>query len=302
MAALRSLKFDFECMASPCEIAIEGRGEKQMRCGAQAAIDEVRRIEAKFSRYLASSVVSRINERAGGEPEAVDEETASLLAFAAQLWEASDGLFDITSGVLRKAWDFRNARVPTQPQLDALLPFVGWQQVELRGREVRLPRAGMEIDFGGFGKEYAADRAAAVLLESGLQHALVNLGGDIHVLGPHADGSPWQVAVERPRPGGEGPLATLPLARGGIATSGDYERAFELDGRRYCHILDPRTGWPVTAWQSITVTAANTTTAGALSTTAMLMGEAAADWLDAQGAAWLGVRCDGSLIVRHERQ
>lgn len=299
MAAPRSLRFDFECMASPCEIALEGADEPALRRAAAAAIDEVRRIEAKYSRYRADSVVWCINAAAGRDAVPVDEETASLLAFAGRLWQASEGLFDITSGVLRRAWDFRVPRLPAQHEIDALLPLVGWQRVELGAAHVRLPRHGMEIDFGGFGKEYAADRAAAVLLEAGVRHALVNLGGDIHVLGPHHDGSPWQVAVDRPRPGGgDGPLAAVPLSRGGIATSGDYERAFELGGRRYCHILHPHTGWPVETWQSVTVLAANTTAAGALSTTAMLNGDAAAGWLDAQGVAWLGVRGDGSLVRR----
>ena len=160
----------------------------------------------------------------------------------------------------------------------------------------------MQLDFGGFGKEYAADRAAGILLRHGVAHALVNLGGDIHVLGPHGApelaGQPWQVAIERPRPDAAGPLATLAIERGGVATSGDYERFFELDGKRYCHILDPRTGWPVGEWQSISVVAANTTAAGALSTIAMLKGGQAVDWLTGQGAAWLAARADGELL-RH---
>lgn len=135
------------------------------------------------------------------------------------------------------------------------------------------------LDFGGFGKEYAADRAAAVLLQHGIQHALVNLGGDLHALGerglPELQGAPWSVHIQQPRPqtsGNDTTLAVLPLARGGLATSGDYERFFMVEGMRYCHVLDPRTGWPVAQWQSVTVLAANTTTAGALTTIAMLKG------------------------------
>jgi FAD:protein FMN transferase len=287
-------------MASPCELLLEGQGEAALRRGAAAAIAEVRRIESKFSRYLPHSVVSRINAAAGGEPLDVDAETASLLDFAASLWASSDGLFDATSGVLRRAWDFTARRLPQAGQIELLLPLVGWQQVEWNGARIRLPRPGMQLDFGGFGKEYAADRAAGVLQQHGVLHALVNLGGDIHVLGPHGApglaGQPWQVAIERPRPGAAAPLATLAIERGGVATSGDYERFFELEGRRYCHILDPRSGWPVGEWQSITAVAANTTAAGALSTIAMLKGAQAVDWLTSQGAAWLAVRSDGELL------
>lgn len=289
-------------MASPCELLLEGQGEAALRRAAAAAIAEVRRVESKFSRYLPHSVVSRINANAGGEAQDVDGETASLLDFAASLWASSDGLFDATSGVLRRAWDFTARRLPQPAEIEVLLPLVGWAQVEWDGARIRLPRPGMQLDFGGFGKEYAADRAAGVLLEHAVAHALVNLGGDIHVLGPHGApslaGQPWQVAIERPRPGVAGPLATLAIESGGVATSGDYERFFELQGRRYCHILDPRSGWPVGEWQSITAVAANTTAAGALSTIAMLKGAQAVEWLTGQGAAWLAVRADGELL-RH---
>jgi FAD:protein FMN transferase len=289
-------------MASPCELLLEGRGEAALRRGAAAAIAEVRRIESKFSRYLPQSVVSRINAAAGAEPVDVDAETASLLDFAATLWTSSDGLFDATSGVLRRAWDFKAQRLPAPGEIEILLPLVGWKQVEWNGAAIRLAKPGMQLDFGGFGKEYAADRAAGVLLEHGVLHALVNLGGDIHVLGPHGvpelAGQPWQVAIERPRPGEGGALATLAIERGGIATSGDYERFFELEGKRYCHILHPRTGWPVDAWQSITAVAANTTAAGALSTIGMLKCAEAVDWLTGQDCAFLAVRADGELI-RH---
>jgi FAD:protein FMN transferase len=302
VSSWRSLRFEFTAMASPCELLLEGRDEAALRRGATAAIAEVRRIESKFSRYLPHSVVSRINAAAGDKLVQVDPETASLLDFAASLWDVSGGLFDATSGVLRRAWDFTAQRLPRQEEITPLLALVGWQLVERRGASIRLPRAGMQLDFGGFGKEYAADRAAGVLLEHGVMHALVNLGGDIHVLGPHGApglaGQPWQVAIERPRTGAGGSLATLAVERGGVATSGDYERFFELEGKRYCHILDPRTGWPVGDWQSITAVAANTTAAGALSTIAMLKGREAVAWLTAEGAAYLAVRADGELL-RH---
>lgn len=303
MSRWRTLRFEFQAMASPCSLQMDGRDEGVMRRAAAEAIAEVQRIEHKFSRYREDSVISRINRSAGLDAVETDTETSGLLDFAQALWSLSDGLFDITSGVLRHAWDFKNARMPEPAMLEGLLARVGWQQLERHGHQVRLRLPGMELDFGGFGKEYAADRAAAVLQSHGIVHALVNLGGDLHALGerglPELEGTPWQIEIQHPRPASEDantPLALLPLARGGLATSGDYERYFIHEGQRYCHVLDPRTGWPVSHWQSVSVLAANTTSAGALSTIAMLKGTDAIGWLQAQGARYLAVQHDGQVL------
>jgi thiamine biosynthesis lipoprotein len=210
------------------------------------------------------------------------------------LYAISDGLFDITSGVLRQAWNFRVPRVPTADELASLLALVGWHMVERKGGSVRLARAGMELDFGGFGKEYAADRAAAVLRAQGVQHGYVNLGGDMSVIGPQADGSPWQIGIQDPRDT-ELTIASLAVERGGLATSGDYERYFELHGRRYCHILDPRTGMPVRYWRSVSVLAPLAVAAGSTSTIAMLLGERAPHFLEQSGFAWLAQDAAGRL-------
>lgn len=307
MSRWRTLRFDFSAMASPCSVQMDGQDERLMRRAAQAMVAEVQRIEQKFSRYRESSVVSRINRAAGQQWVEVDAETQGLLDFAQALWTQSDGLFDVTSGVLRRAWDFKKAVLPDPGHLQALLPLVGWQHLQRKGRQVRLDQVGMELDFGGFGKEYAADRAAAVLHSHQISHALINLGGDLHALGgrglPQSATAPWQIEVQHPRPDpaqAQAPLALLPLTRGGLATSGDYERFFIQDGQRYCHILDPRTGWPVSHWQSVSVLAANTVTAGALATIAMLKGPTAADWLDSQNVDYLMVRHDGHK--RHRTQ
>lgn len=303
MARWRTLQFDFAAMASPCSIQVDGQDERVLRQAAAAAIAEVQRIERKFSRYQADSVISRINRSAGQAAVEVDSETQELLGFAHALWEMSDGLFDISSGVLRRAWDFKKANLPDEALLAQALACVGWQHVERQGSSVRLARAGMELDFGGFGKEYAADRAAAVLERHGLRHALVNLGGDLHALGPRGlpelKGAPWSIQIAHPRPAtGQvtAPLAYLALERGGLASSGDYERFFILEGKRYCHVLNPITGWPVAHWQSISVLASNTTTAGALATIAMLKEQDAEAWLQAQGTRYLGVLGDGTVV------
>jgi thiamine biosynthesis lipoprotein len=299
MAADDDIGFRFTAMASTCEVRIGATGRRGAARFAAQAIAEVRRIEAKYSRYRADSVVSRINASAGSGGEVgVDSETAQLLDFADGLWSASDGLFDITSGTLRKAWDFRSARMPAPGELDALLPRVGWSRVRWDGASIALPLAGMEVDFGGFGKEYAADRAATVLQQLGVRSGLVNLGGDIRIVGPRPDGSPWSLGIQDPRDATR-LLARLPLAEGALATSGDYERFFERDGRRYCHILDPRTGWPVAHWRSVSVVAPACLAAGALSTIAMLRGADAPAALAAQRVAFVAVDSEGRV---HEGQ
>ena len=177
-------RFTFRAMAAENEVQVHAGDEALAETIANAAIAEVKRIEAKYSRYLADSVVSRINAAAGADAVAVDEETMALLAFADACFRQSDGLFDATSGVLRRAWNFKEAHVPWQSELDALLPLVGWQNVEVSDAQVRLAKPGMQLDFGGFGKEYAVDRAARVMRERGAESAMVNLAGDLAILGP----------------------------------------------------------------------------------------------------------------------
>ena len=256
---------------------------------ATAAMGEVKRIEAKYSRYLADSVVSVINRAAEKSPVDIDAETAQLLAYADVCYTQSDGLFDITSGILRRAWNFKADRPPSRAAIAQLLPLIGWQHVVRTPTQVSLSIEGMEIDFGGFGKEYAADRAAAVLLSYGLRHAFVNLGGDVVVTGPHADGQPWQLGIRHPRQD-NGVIATLPISSGAIATSGDYERFLEFEGRRYSHILDPRTGESVQGFQSVTAFAPTCLVAGSITTIAMLKGEEAGrKWLVDNECRYLAV-------------
>lgn len=290
------LGFEFQAMGTACRLRLAGCSEEAARMAADAAIAEVRRIEVKYSRYRADSIVARINASAGSEQAVeVDAETADLLDFAERLHAASNGLFDVTTGVLRRVWDFRAGRLPGPAALAAELARVGWRHVRWRRPFVELTQAGMELDFGGFGKEYAADRAGTLLLEQGVPGGLVNLGGDIRVIGPHPDGSPWALGIADPRRA-DAVIATIALHRGGLATSGDYERFFEIDGQRYCHILDPRSGWPVQHWRSVSVTAPACLAAGALSTIAMLSGAGAHELLRNQGVGFLTVDAQGHIL------
>lgn len=285
----------FGAMACACEVVVPGH-DPRAHDAAQAAMAEVRRIETKYSRYRDDSVVSRINAAAGqGRATPIDAETAGLLAFADQLHQQSGGLFDLTSGVLRRAWDFRSGRVPTAGELQALLPLVDWARVAWDDHQLLLPEAGMQLDFGGIGKEYAADRAVATLQALGLRHGFVNLGGDLRVLGPRPDGMPWSFAVQHPRRERE-VCGRIALRTGALATSGDYERFFITpDGRRCCHILDPRTGQPVRHWQAVSVVAPLCIAAGALATMAMLIGAQAPGRLSTPGVGFLLVDAGGQV-------
>lgn len=284
----------FDAMASRCEIRLAAADAVAAQALAQCATDEVRRIEAKYSRYQGGSVVSRINAEAGRESVTCDAETLALLEYADTLFDTSGGLFDITAGVLRRAWNFRQAQLPTQDALQALCQLVDWRSVQREGQCIRLPAVGMELDFGGIGKEYAADRAAAALLGQGVTHGYVNLGGDIRVLGPQPQGRPWIIGIQHPRDSKQ-LIASIAVSSGAIATSGDYERFFELNGCRYCHILRPRSGWPVDYWRSVSVQAASALQAGSLATVAMLKEAQALPFLAQQNVSYLAVDQQGCL-------
>jgi thiamine biosynthesis lipoprotein len=158
---------------------------------------------------------------------------------------------------------------------------VGWHRAEFDDRQVRLPIEGMELDLGGIGKEYAADRAADMCLALGMVGGFVDLGGDIRVIGPRADGTGWRFGIRDPLNAGS-LSGELTLTSGALATSGDYERGFEADGKRYGHLLDARSGWPVDHWRSVSVAAPTAVAAGMLATLGMLMGEQARTMLEAE--------------------
>jgi thiamine biosynthesis lipoprotein len=277
----------FFAMGSPCEVRLDCADAELAGVLAAEAEGEARRIERKFSRYRADSVISQINR--SGEPGVlVDVETAALLDYAARFHEISGGLFDITSGVLRRVWTFDGSdRVPTSEAVEALMPLVGWEKVRWTAPRLVLPE-GMEIDFGGLGKEYAVDCALLrIQAASPSTPALVNFGGDLRVTGPRWNGGRWRAAIESVDRHGRCE-ALLEIIEGALTTSGDARRYLLKDGVRYSHILDPRTGWPVkNPPRSVTVAAPTCIEAGLLSTLAMLHGQGAEEFLASEGIqAW----------------
>ena len=305
----------FRAMASPCEVLIDGVSDAQARAMALAVAGEAWRIERTLSRYRTDNLVHRINT-ANGAPIAVDAELARLLDFADQCHRLSDGRFDITAGALRRVWRFEpGSSVPTRKAVAAVLKSVGWQKVrwqkirwqphvdaageqpEQASRLLQMP-AGMEIDLGGIGKEYAVDRALAQALtlsfepdgstagavRRGPPACLVNFGGDLRANRPPDGRDAWQIGVEAAGAATGTAASVLALAHGACTTSGDAYRFIERKGRRYGHILDPRTGYPVPgAPRAVTVRGGTCTETGVLSTLAMLEGRDAEAFLAAQG-------------------
>jgi thiamine biosynthesis lipoprotein len=276
----------FTAMASPCEVILSTIDRPAaLRLGAIVA-QEAWRVEKKFSRYRADSVTAWIHANCGTVID-VDSETASLIDFASQCFQISDGLFDITSGILRHAWKFDGSdRVPESKAIERLLPLIGFDKLEWRSPHLLLPM-GMELDFGGIGKEYAVDRAYELLAAQRNDPFLINFGGDLRANRAPAHGS-WQIGIERPEKAGEA-SRILELEHGALATSGDSRRYLLKDGVRFGHILDPRTGWPVAgAPRSVTVAASSCTEAGLLATLALLQGDRAKELLEQEGVRyWL---------------
>jgi thiamine biosynthesis lipoprotein len=276
----------FTAMAGPCEVLLPAADRAQALELGTLAAREAWRVERKYSRYRDDSVVAWLHRHRATAVD-VDEETASLLDFAATCYAVSDGLFDVTSGILRRAWTFDGSnRVPEPSEVESLLPLVGFDKLQWHSPQLTLP-AGMELDFGGIGKEYAVDRAYEVLAAQRSAAFLVNFGGDLRANRPPPHGK-WQIGIERPGSDREAALL-LELDRGALATSGDARRFLLKDGIRYGHVLNPRTGWPVPdAPRSVTVAASSCTEAGLLSTLALLQGARAQAFLEEQAAQhWL---------------
>ena len=273
----------FSAMASPCELLIASDDPKTANAIMIQAVAEATRIEQKYSRFITGNPVWEMNH-ARGHLVAIDNETAHLLAFAAQCYQLSDGLFDISAGPLMTLWRFDGCgNIPSQDEIDKARVRVDFSRVHFTDTELTLPKW-MSLDFGGIGKEYAVDRVAHQLATQWPQISiLVNFGGDICCpIAKSSDMSAWQIGIENPN-ALDNAAAVLQIRHGALATSGDTRRFIEKDGLRFGHIIDPRSGYPVAnAPRSVTVLGPNCVTAGMLATMAMLQGQNAESFLEEQ--------------------
>ncbi|HYG58410.1 MAG TPA: FAD:protein FMN transferase, partial [Symbiobacteriaceae bacterium] len=244
---------------------------------ADAAIDEISRLEGLWHPGRAESDVARVNAAAGLEAVKVAPETLDLAERALAVASLTDGAFDPTIGPLVLAWGFGGGenRVPSSASREAARGLVGYQdlKVDRAAGTLFLARPGMVLDLGAVAKGYSAESIRSLLMGRGVKSALVQLGGSVALLGrrPGGEGGRWQVAVQHPR-NPEGFLAGLSLAEGFVDTAGDYQRFFERDGVRYHHILDPATGEPARGLASVTVIAPRGDQADAYATAAFVMG------------------------------
>jgi FAD:protein FMN transferase len=263
-------------MGTMFQVSVAGVEEQAARAAISAALDAVAEVEARLSPHRDTSEVSRLNAAAGGDPVPISAETVEVLQLARQISERSEGAFDVTFAALSPVWRSLRATPPTLPSDEAVAAaraLVDYRQlvVDARARTASLQRPSMRLDLGGIGKGHGIDRAGAVLEARGIQNYIVGGGGDLLVRGSK-QGTPWRLGIQHPRRRG-GLIGTLVFTRDqAVVTSGDYERFVEIDGRRYHHILDPRTGHPVSHTVSVTLTAPNATLADALSTAVFVLG------------------------------
>jgi thiamine biosynthesis lipoprotein len=284
------MRFEFSTMGCPCALHVEDVSDDVAQRALAVTLAEVDRLDRKYSHYRDDSLLATLQRSTDAID--VDDETANLFDFAAELHRQSDGLFDITAGKLTRLWD---GRKPAQAEIDAALRVTGWHRIEWRRPTLRVTTRHMHLDFGGLVKEYAADRCAELCREAGVGSGVVDLGGDLALIGPHANGEAWIVGIKAPRAEGKA-AASIALPRGGLATSGDYERALVIDGKRYSHIVDPRTGWPIESFASVSVVADSCLVAGSASTLAMLLGiERGGAWLRELGLPHLCIDGDGNV-------
>ena len=275
------LQHQFKAMGGPARLLVEHRDSKVEKIALRRILDELLRIERKFSFYINSSLVSSINNSAGTKKMIeIDDEFASLLHFADTLYKESDGAFDPTAGILKDVWKLDKLSLPDNDEILEKLSCVGWTKFDWSSHSARLSVKGMKIDLGGIVKEYAVDFATKILRDLNIKSALVDLAGDIGVIG----GKPGKS------------VSILRLSDICVATSGDYERALIINGKRYSHLINPKTGQPIDGLASCTVVSEQCLLAGGTATTASLKEKhEIMEWLENIGLPYLAI--DTSLQV-----
>jgi len=288
--------FSFKAMGSPCQLQFYADSNEQANELYQSVVSQIEQLEQRYSRFRPDSLITKINQRAGtGRSTLLDPETRLLLHYAEQCYQESEGLFDVTSGVLNRLWHIDNQQIPSDQAIEQLLPQVGWDKVEWDEQKIYLPLSGMQLDFGGIVKEYAADTAANICLKHPIHSGIVELGGDVRVIGPLPDGQGWPIGIADPH-GEKSTIAQIRLTQGALASSGDYERYLEIDGKRYSHLLNPKTGRPISAMRATSVIADQCIVAGSLATIAMLKAEQGQNWLEQLGQPYLCYLANNQVI------
>jgi thiamine biosynthesis lipoprotein len=269
-------RLTFPALGTTCEVQYVAPGNGAPAVDFElAAVDWVLAFEAKYSRFRPASLLSRINAAAGRSWVEVDEETDELFGLCDSLYIMTEGVLDPTALPLISLWNWKveNPMLPGPADVAAARRLTGWRKVQRSPGRVFLPEAGMALDFGGFGKEYAVDIVAQMAAMYGITNVLVDFGHDLRAIGAPPGRPAWHIGLEDPHHPGH-TAGSIAVNDKGVASSGDYVRCFRINGRRFGHIIDPRTGWPVAnGCIQATVLARSCLQAGILSTTAFVLGQ-----------------------------
>jgi len=274
-AAMELRRVQFAALGTRCELQLATADESAARAFVTRAIGWVEAFEAKYSRFRCDSWLSRVNAAAGANWVEADAEAEQLLALCDTLYFVTGGVLDPTILPLLRLWNYHDpqARAPGDEAIAAARRLVGWRKVQREPGRVFLPEPGMSLDFGGFGKEYAVDMVAQLALDHGLGNVLVDFGHDLRVLGAPPGRAAWHIGLENPRAPGTASGSVALAGNRGVASSGDYARRVLIGGKRFGHIVDPRTGRPVAnGCVQATAIAGTCLQAGVLSTTAFVLG------------------------------
>lgn len=263
-------------MGSRFDITVVAKDSLEANYFITLAVNEITRIEKLISSWDKKSETTLINKNAGIAPIKVSKELYELIERSLKISKLTDGAFDVSYASMDKIWQFNGnmTQVPNAKQIKQSVAKVGYKNIILNKEEstVYLKQKGMKIGFGAIGKGYAADKAKALLVKKGVISGIINASGDMNTWGKQPNGEEWKVAITNPMDKNKA-FALLPITNGAVVTSGNYEKFVMLNGKRYSHIIDPRTGYPSSSIISVTVFAPKAELADALATSVFVMGK-----------------------------
>lgn len=270
------VKRNIKLMGNAFEFAVSSEDEEMANTRIQMAINEVKRIEKLLTTFSEDSVTSEINRKAGMEEVTVDSEVFDLITRCVNISKLTQGAFDITYGSFDKRfWNFDTnmKELPSKENAAKAVALINYQNIILNKEKltVFLAKKGMRIGFGGIGKGYAADRAKRIMKSHGVENGFVNAAGDLNAWGVQENGKPWTIGIADPNQKNN-LLSSLALTNAAVATSGNYEKYVIIDGKRYSHTIDPKTGYPVSGIKSVSIITKNAELADALATPVTVMG------------------------------
>jgi len=265
-------------MGSRFDITVVANDSIQANKYIDTAVAEISRIEKLISSWDDNSQTSEINRNAGAKPLKVDKELFNLIERAIGISKLTDGAFDISYASMDRIWQFDGSMtvMPSEKEIKSSVEKIGYQNIVLdkKNSTVFLKLEGMKIGFGAIGKGYAADKAKTLLISKGVPSGIINASGDMNTWGKQPNNEDWKVAITNPMNKNK-VFALLPITNGAVVTSGNYEKYVNFNGKRYTHIIDPRTGYPSTGIISVTVFAPKAELADALATSVFVMGKEA---------------------------